>query len=142
MCWYNFFLQYSDYKSRVYKNWGHPVCHKNILIAINLIIHRNSFISHPSAGLFLSRNETKSLPKKNALDISYWQKYDQKSRGGREEQATPQFWKLQCRWHIEIKQLTPETQRKYILNLNPTIPWGSDDWFSKSTKFYWIFFNS
>ena len=112
MCWCNFFLQKSNYKSHVYKDGWHLVCHKNISIAISLIFPRNPFISHPRAGFFVSRNETTLSPWKHAQIY-----LTQTGKLGQEERTSsttiPKVW---CLWHINIKLLTPDIQRMSILD--------------------------
>ena len=120
MRWCNFFLQNSDYKSHIYKDPWHPACRKNTSTAIRLIIPRNPFISHPSTGSFPSRNKIMHPPLKKCTNIFHT---DRKSGVGGGARSTTDL-KSMGPWHIKIKLLTEETQRKYILNSIPRIPWG------------------
>lgn len=113
MCWYNFFLQNSDYKSHIYKDWWHPACHQNILVAINLIIHRNLFISHPRAGASCSPEiRPSSLPEKKNAHLYLIQT----GKWVGQEAGSTTIAKVRYPWHLKIKLPTPEIQRKYVFN--------------------------
>lgn len=119
MCWYNFFLQNSDYKSHIYKDWWHPACHQNIWVAISFLINRNLFISYPSTGASCSPEiRPPSLSEKNAHLY-----FIQAGKWVGQEAGSTTIAKVWYPWHIKIKLLTPEIQRKYVFN-HPLGFWG------------------